>query len=157
MGHVEIPLSGRLGAGKVTLIDEADLPLVTASRWHLNNGYARTKRDNRMLLMHRLLLDPPDGMYVDHINGDRLDNRRANLRLVTPAQNMWNRRPNTGRRAKGARWRERRGKWESEIKVGNRTVYLGMFPTREQALAAYDEASRRFHGEYGRPNAKETP
>lgn len=84
--------------GRVAKIDVDDIPLVSEYRWQPNSGgYAQAhvagkRGDNtrRTILMHRLLMGHPTSKHVDHINGDKLDNRRSNLRVVTAAQNSWN-------------------------------------------------------------------
>src|SRR5688572_10772522 len=78
----------------VVVFDEEDVELIGSRRWFLisPNGYAATILSGRQTLMHRMLMGPTEGQEVDHINGDRLDNRRANLRLCSRSQNLGNRR-----------------------------------------------------------------
>lgn len=88
---------------------------------------------------------------IDHINGDRLDNRLANLRLATRSENMRNSR---GKRSasglKGAHWRAKRKAWVSQIYKDGKCVYLGRFPTAEEAHAAYVKAATELFGEFAR-------
>ena len=73
-------------------IDEADFLVVSAISWFVTDrGYVRSSTGKPRVLLHRHLLSPADGVVVDHINGDKLDNRRCNLRLATHAENMRNR------------------------------------------------------------------
>jgi hypothetical protein len=79
-----------------TWIDIEDASAVGAHRWRRNsNGYASTKIEGKPVLLHRLLLNPSEAMEIDHIDGDRLNNRRSNLRVVTHKQNMQNK-PTSG-------------------------------------------------------------
>src|SRR4051794_10009663 len=96
LAYLAIPLRGRDGTVRAwTLVDQDDAPVVLAYRWHLDShGYAITKiragDRRRTVLMHRLLLAPPDHLCIDHKNRCRLDNRRQNLRVVTPTENAMN-------------------------------------------------------------------
>lgn len=97
--------------------------------------------------MHREIVDAPE---VDHRNGDRVDNRRANLRAATHLQNCQNARPKGQSRFKGvSRYRER---WHARIKVPGRRIDLGSFHDEESAARAYDVAAREHFGEFARLN-----
>lgn len=91
---IRVPLSGRRGAGLFTLIDDDDLVIVDRHRWSLITAprsltaYARCSVNGRGVLLHRLLMSPPEGLVVDHIDGNGLNNQRANLRVVTQSENM---------------------------------------------------------------------
>lgn len=84
-----IPLSGYRGEGKFVIIDDEDYDLVKDKKWYIDmNGYAI---DNvSRVRMHRIIMDPPKNMVIDHINRDTLDNRKENLRICTIAQNNKN-------------------------------------------------------------------
>ena len=92
----------------VLLVDKQDAWLLQLNGWYLCNGYAR--RDfweggkKRRCYLHRLISQPPAGLHVDHVNGNKLDNRRENLRHATRSQNLQNRRGATsGNRSTGVR------------------------------------------------------
>ena len=90
---------------------------------------------------------------LDHINGLRHDNRIHNLRCISPAQNTQNRKlqkSNTSG-AKGVYWHKPKKRWAAQIKVAGKKINLGRYLTLEQAKEAYQQASKRFHGEYGQP------
>lgn len=94
--------------------------------------------------MHRVVAgEPPCGLEIDHINGNGLDNRRANLRFVTHAQNLANQRPQQGRtsRFRGVCWLRRDQVWRAQIKSGGKTCYLGCFADEEDAARAYDASA----------------
>lgn len=124
-----------------TKIDKEDVALVTGqSRWSLtSDGYVR----NNDILLHRLLLDAPDDLQVDHINGDRMDNRRSNLRLVTCAENRQNCIGKEGRDSfRNISWRESRNKWEVTVMVDGVSHWVGRFDTMEQAKREARKARR---------------
>jgi len=96
-----------------------------------------------------------DGLYVDHINHNGLDNRKANLRPATRAQNNYNRqrqRNKTSTEYKGISWRKDRKKWVAEIRVDYKGICLGYFDDEIGAARAYDSAARIFQGEYAELN-----
>jgi len=146
--------------GYEAMIDASDVHLVNKSNWQARlsdrSTYAcRSFRDNERqttFSMHRVLMDAPIGLEVDHIDCNGLNNRRSNLRVVTRSQNMCNTRPSIGGASelKGAIYHKARRKWVSFITLEKKTLYLGIFATPEEAHAAYCEASARLHGEFGR-------
>lgn len=93
-----IPLS----QGKFALIDDEDFDLVSKYRWHCNGGYAKCGN----ILTHRLILGLGNGTLTDHINWDKADNRKANLRVCTPSQNIAHIRKSPGKSSKfkGVSW-----------------------------------------------------
>jgi AP2 domain len=155
-----IPLKGAKAAGRVALVDSKDRRLVAGYSWSIldperegrrRTAYARTeiRRDGRLvaLYMHQLLTGWP---MTDHINHDGLDNRRSNLRPVTPAQSAANRRPQIGSssRYKGVMWSPRHRKWSAVINVSRRRRYLGLYVDEEEAALAYNAAALEAWGEY---------
>jgi hypothetical protein len=141
------------------LVDAVDLPRV-GNRWRrsvLNRtgagdyAYAVRRTRGRVELLHRVVTDCAGGMVVDHINGDRLDNRRANLRVCTHRNNMRNRvrHVNSSTGFKGV-VRVPSGKFVAHIKGDDGLLHLGTFATPEQAHAAYRDAAVRLHGEFAR-------
>lgn len=133
--------------GLVTLIDDEDADLVLDVRWSLNNHYARGRlSDGRLEYLHRLLmgLTPGDPRQVDHVNRDKLDNRRENLRIVTVAEQRHNQgsRPNTSSRYRGVSLYRRTGRWAAQVKLHGRRHHLGYFST-EEAAAEVAAAFRR--------------
>lgn len=146
---VSLPAGKR---GQFTLVDAADAEWLRFRRIGVNHdGYAML----RGKMLHRVLLDVPAGLVTDHINGDRLDNRRANLRICTQAQNLANGRSHSDSRSKyrGVSWKAREGSWRAQISIGGqRSRFLGQWPTEEDAALAYDQAAREQYGEYARLN-----
>lgn len=154
----EIPLTKGFSA----LVDDEDYPRVSQHKWRaLVRKSARKSRvyvarhegwpDRKTILLHRFLTDAPAEMVVDHINGDTLDNRRANLRVCTQAQNLANQGPKFG--CSGFKGVHRhRGKWKVTISSAKEMHYLGVFQNIEDAARAYDDAAKRLHGEFARLN-----
>jgi hypothetical protein len=146
----------------VVLVDAADFEPMAQFEWYATRTgmttYAGSATVRRSELaggsqyMHRLLLRVPPDLQVDHINGDGLDNRRANLRVATQAQNMQNRRPRRGTasRFKGVcRYPSALNPWCANIAgAGTKKTFLGSFPTEEAAARAYDAAARALYGEF---------
>lgn len=120
--------------------DPIELPRLSRHTWSVaDSGYLVTTIKYRRTKMHHFILGrPPKGMEVDHINKDKLDNRRENLRFVTRQQNAKNRSVGKGYRRKGSRW-------EAYIQSDWKQIYLGMFDTEAQAEEAYLEAKKHYH------------
>jgi hypothetical protein len=102
------------------------------------------------LRLHRVLLDAKADQIVDHIDGNGLNNRRSNLRLVDTKQNARNRNPNAGKTTKGVSYHRNTGKWSAQIRVGGKKIHLGLFITSELAQAAYNAAAQRHFGEFAK-------
>jgi hypothetical protein len=110
----------------------------------------RPKHEN--ILLHRFLVSAPDGMDVDHINGNTFDNRKENLRICTHSENQKNQklRINNTSGAKGVSYDKRKKKWRPRITVDGKELFLGYFERLEDAKEAYKHASKTHHGAYGR-------
>lgn len=153
-----------LSKGMVAIVDPEDHEELSRHSWIITESHrtyyaSHVWRENgrrKGILMHRLLLGATPGMFVDHINGNGLDNRKANLRVCTLQQNNWHSRPLAERRYKGARFRKCRGMWFSGITVNGQFIYLGQHPSEESAARAYDEAARKHFGEFAWLNFPET-
>ena len=156
---MQIPEIIELSRGQWTIVDEDDVAvaLQTSERWVAHRRgrhfYAAAGRGGRLSL-HRVLTGARDGEIVDHINGDTLDNRRCNLRIVTPSQNAQNMTPREGGSSqyKGVAWDESHGKWHALITHNGVRVHLGFFDDETRAARVYDEEALRRFGEYARPN-----
>lgn len=143
--------------GKEVLLDDKDYEYVSKYRWYItSDGYAaRSTYPNGAcytVMMHRHILNLERGnkMQVDHINGNRLDNRRNNLRLCTPYQNSLNKKREVRNTSgfKGVSFHKVVKKWTANIKVKGKNHYLGCYESPESAYEAYCEAAKRLHGEF---------
>ncbi len=151
-----------LTKGYVAVIDAADIDKVSGRNWCAlvspkrkavyavrvdTNHYRQTT-----ILMHRVIAQAPADMHVDHIDGDGLNNRSANLRLCTQAENNLNLGVRSDNQSgfKGVFFDSRSGKWRAEIRRGGRTRHLGFFGSPEEGHEAYQSASVEIHGEFRR-------
>jgi hypothetical protein len=153
-----------LTRGYTALVDDSDYDPVHHSKWlYIGSGYAgrfvTIGGQKKLLYLHRFLLDAQPDQRIDHINGDRLDNRRANLRLVTLFQNQQNRKcpTHTASNKKGVNWHRKKGKWHVRISVEGTRIHLGYYDDLETAAQVYDAAARHFFNGYARPNDPDQP
>lgn len=145
----EIILSNNKG---ITLIDDEDYEKVIKYKWYLTKcGYARTKINNKQILLHRFILDLNDKkQHVDHINKNKLDNQKANLRICTNQQNSYNsgKQINNKSGCKGVHWCKEKQKYRSLIYHDGKNKHLGYFDKLESASKAYEEAAKNLHKEF---------
>lgn len=112
----------------------------------------------RTIKLHHLVVSAPPGMQRDHINGNRLDNRRENLRVCTHAENGKNKKPRAGRSLfKGVSWRPDKGLFAAGIRANGRRLHLGYFRTEQDAASAYNDAAVKYYGEFASLNQIEVP
>jgi hypothetical protein len=150
MEVISVPLT----KGHTALIDACDAHMVLPFSWYLEETmgkkYARKWKSPSSLYekMHRLILNAPPRLCVDHINGDGLDNRRHNLRLATRAQNSQNfcRAKRKGRYV-GFSYDLARGKYNMQVKA-NGIIYSTRYNTEMEAAIAHDRVVKRVHGEF---------
>lgn len=153
-GQVSVPLVGKRAAGKVALMDQDDYERAAGITWSVTRaGYAVGHKLlasgwNGSILMHRFVMMAELGEIPDHINRNKLDNRKENLRIVTGALNRANReRKRTSKGHPVFKGIRRRGSgWEARITVGSENVYLGIHPNPESAALVYDQAARKHFG-----------
>ena len=156
-----------LTMGKVAIVDAADFDALSAYKWcamQSGNGKFRAMRkgprnggSGAAILMHRLVMSAPEGVKVDHINHDPLDNRRSNLRLCTHAENLRNVTSyrESSSQYLGVSWHKARGKWTAQIEIDGRKKHLGYFTEEAAAALTYDAAARAHYGAFANPNFKD--
>ncbi|MGA2323997.1 MAG: HNH endonuclease [Sedimentisphaerales bacterium] len=155
-----------LGEDEWTILDQQDYYRFGNLKWTISgNGkkfYATrflkiAPGKTKTLSLHRAIMNAPKGLVVDHINGESLDNRRANLRLATQSQNSCNKRKrkNTSSQFRGVSFYKPQGVWNAYINVAGKRIQLGYFDSEIEAAKAYDAAARKYHGEFARLNFPE--
>lgn len=113
--------------------------LVSKHSWSLHNaGYAvRVENKNKSIFLHHLIIPKVYKMHVDHINGDKLDNRRDNLRLVTVSKNILNM-----KKERGVSYLKEVKKWRAYIGKNYKQIHLGLFKSKKKALEARNNAEK---------------
>jgi hypothetical protein len=133
---------------KYTIVDDEDFETLNKIKWYRSTqGYSIEKSGK---LMHRVLKSAKKGEYVDHIDGDKLNNQKKNLRICTNEENGRNQvfHKNNTSGFKGVSYDKARNKWFSQIMVNYKHKGLGRFPTKEEAYEAYCKAAKLYHGEF---------
>lgn len=153
-----------LGEGKYTIVDPRDFYWVNNFHWSINGkgedyyavrNFITAHKKTKMVYLHREIMKAPKKLVVDHRNNNGLDNRRFNLRLATHSENMQNRRKNgakTSSRFNGVSFHKPTGQWSCAIHHQGKYIWLGRFDSEIEAAKAYDEAARKYHGEFARLN-----
>jgi hypothetical protein len=146
-----------LTQGKFAIVDEADFKWLNQWKWHLRSHNGREyairvnwKEMKHWIRMHRLIMNPPEGIEVDHRDGNGLNNRRRNLRLATHRQNSRNTKLRNDNKSgyRGVCWDEQTNRWKATINCDGKQIWLGRFDHLRDAAAAYNEAARIQFGEF---------
>lgn len=150
IGTKLIPLT----QGKFAIVDEEDYVAMSKFKWAAQKSAHETfyaKSGKKILLMHRLIINAPAGIQVDHLNHDGLDNRKINLRLCSNAQNARNARKKLtpcSSKFKGVSWDKLDRKWKASIRFNRKSRTIGRFNTEDQAAIAYNEKAKELFGEF---------
>jgi hypothetical protein len=141
----------KLTNGEIAMVDDIDYDELNKWRWSISGGYALRRISRvQVISMHRDILMPKDDKRVDHINGNKLDNQRHNLRIATHSQNMQNFvNPKNTSGFRGVSYNVRLDSYQAEIRCDGKRKYLGVFKKPENAARAYDKAALELFG----PNA----
>lgn len=155
-----------LNQGQIAIVDNSDFEQLSQFTWYIkarSDGrgfYAETAQrlpssGVHHMKMHRVLLGVPVGQRIDHIDGNGLNNQRANLRFCTASENGGNAQRNCNNKSgyKGVSWRQDCHRWRASITVKRRRFRIGHFLTPLEAALAYDTVAVKLYGEFARTNA----
>lgn len=132
------------------MVDDEDYASISQFTWCLSEKYAMRKDKGRKVFMHRVIARTKPGYETDHIDGNGLNNTKANLRGCLPSQNRWN----TGKPAnnksghKGVCWIKRRKQWDVRLQAFGKSIWVGNYKQLDDAIAAYRTAATKYHGEF---------
>ena len=143
-----------LTQGRFAIVDAEDYDRLSRHKWCAARSrgafYAHRGSNGSTVTMHRQIIHPPDGLCMDHINHNGLDNRRSNLRVCTNAENQYNKRPqkNSSSRYKGVIRRGDCNKWRAKICFKRKRIHLGDFDDEVESAMAYDDKAAELFGEF---------
>jgi hypothetical protein len=159
----------RLAGPKYAKVDPADYKRLRKYEWFTKKGtnsfYARRYlpagkgKKESLIYMHQEIIEVPQGMVTDHINHDGMDNTKANLRPATYSQNLYHRKKRSGAiysKYKGVHWHKLHKKWAGRITFEKKTIHLGYFYSESEAAKAYDDAAKKYHGQFACLNLPES-
>jgi len=148
-----------LNSDKLMKVDDEDYEELSKHKWWFNNkGYPHTYIyvDNKRtsIFMHQILIKPPKGLQIDHIDRDKLNNQRDNLRIATQSQNNMNRikQKNTSSKYKGVSWHKEHKKWRAYITFKDKYIHLGYFTNEDDAGRAYNKRAKELFNKYANLN-----
>lgn len=152
-----IPIS----KSEFAVVDIDDLPLVLdySPTWCRDSDYAYATNRRNPLAMHRVILNPPKGLDVDHVNGDKFDNRRSNLRLATRSENCANKKIRSDNKTgfKGVFWISTKNRFVVEVEKQGVKKYVGAFKCKYDAATAYNFAAFEIFGVFAKTNYVQQP
>ena len=148
---------------RVALVDDEDFEYLNQFRWcalKVKNTFYAVRNSvgangKRMtVLMHRIINETPDGLEVDHIDSNGLNNQKNNLRNCTHAQNLRNQKKNKNNTSgfKGVFWKKDKKKWQASLRVNNKDLHVGYYKDKINAAYAYNDAAIKYYGEFAKIN-----
>ena len=143
-----------LTQGKFTLVDDEDFEYLNQWKWSYDGRYAERNVGGKICRMHRVIIHTPDGMDTDHINLNKLDNRKENLRVCSRSENKMNikKQANNTSGYKGVDFQKYCKKWRARMQIRDINYNLGDFDSPVEAARAYDEFAKKNCGEFAKLN-----
>lgn len=140
----------RTSKGEPFLIDAEDYERVKNVCWYINHGYVLGCINGKEVRLHRFLTECPETAIVDHINQNKADNRKCNLRIVNHSQNNMNKsmQKNNTSGYVGVNYHKKNRKWTASISVNRHQIYLGSFDMIQDAIEARKKAEERYFGAF---------
>ena len=158
----KIRLTGKYGTGQYALVDNEIFNWINQWQWCVDKGYAvrgKSKKNGKQvsnIRMHRAIVETyqsiDKSVYIDHINGNKLDNRKVNLRVVNQKQSAINRPIMSGSRVKYKGVTYEKMKYRARIYPDGKAISLGSYDTPEEAAEAYNRAAEQYYKQYARLN-----
>lgn len=139
---------GYTSKGEKFYFDVDDYEKIKNDYWYFCNDYVVCSRNGHVITLSRFLMDCPEGYVVDHINHDKSNNRKYNLRIVTVSQNGMNMLPPKDKACRGIEFNNKTNKWVARITVNGTRTTLGSFINIEDAINARKNAEIEYFGEY---------
>jgi hypothetical protein len=147
----------KLTQGKYTTVDDEDFVSLNKYKWYATKKFktyyaVRSLKNGSKIQMHRVILNTPENMETDHVDGDGLNNQKNNLRACTHSENQSNKSKyvNNTTGYKGLSWCERNKKWLVRISVNKKRFYLGHFKSKKEASEVYNIACLKKHGKFAK-------
>jgi len=152
-----------LSQGKVAMVDDEDYDLLSKMNWVAHKernswyawGYEKVAiRNYKRPKMHRVIMNAPDGVAVDHIDGNGLNNQKSNLRFCTNQENLRNstKRKGCSSKFKGVSYHKQNDRWRATITIDKRQISLGCYGCEIDAALAYNRKAAELFGEFANLN-----
>lgn len=151
----------QLTRGLSSIVDDCVPIEITSKKWYADKGnkektkfyaasYIRSEGKKVKVYLRRIICKAEKGQYVDHINGNTLDNRKENLRICSYSENQMNRKivSNNSSGHRGISYEKRTGLWTARVKFKGKSKWLGRFQSKDDAISVYRESARKLFGEF---------
>ena len=139
----------------LVMVDDEDFDFLNQIHWQVDAFKCvgcHTKKDGKKsnILMHRMIMKPPKGVEIDHIDGNRLNNQKSNLRFATSSQNKINRGARKDNKSgyKGVSWHKQRNCWAVRLMINGKYQHLGLFQDKHKAAQVYNDNASKYYGSY---------
>jgi len=142
----------KLTNGTVMQVDDEDYEWGMKSKWTNVSGYAKSGIAGRTMTFHREIMDVKKGEQIDHVDGNRLNNQKANLRVVTQQQNSQNKKLHKNNTTGYKGVHPFREKFRACIAINGKTIHLGLYHSAVEAAEAYDAKAKELYGEFAKLN-----